>query len=138
MTNWLTYWPINCPNNWQTYQPTNQPTNQPPNLPMHPPTYLPTYPPTYQPNKQTTKQPSAWSRNPWESNVLQLVKKFCAFYGMWNFITVFTRACYFTLSSAKLIQPLPTHHSFLKSPTTPSSITCAIICQWIKWQTLAE
>ena len=37
----------------------------------------------------------------------QLIKKFCAFYGTWRFITMFTRAWQLSLFWARLIQSMP-------------------------------
>jgi len=44
-----------------------------------------------------------WSRLLEKLIVAQLVKKFLAFYGIWRFITVFTRGCHWTLSRARWI-----------------------------------
>jgi hypothetical protein len=44
--------------------------------------------------------------------VIQLDKKFCAFYKMWRFITMFTTGCYWSLSYVKKINSvhiLPPH-----------------------------
>ena len=39
----------------------------------------------------------------------QLVKKFPAFYETWRFITVFTSACYLSVSWARSIKSVPSH-----------------------------
>jgi len=49
-------------------------------------------------------------QNPLEKQIVtQLVKKFTAFYGTRRFITVFTRACLWSLSSDECIPQLPIH-----------------------------
>ena len=54
----------------------------------------------------------------------QLIKKFCAFYGTWRFITIFTRAWHLSLFWARLIQSMPCQSHFLKThfnSTLPSA-----------------
>jgi len=47
--------------------------------------------------------------------VTQLIKKFPTFYGTHKFITLFTRACLWSLSWARWIQSTPSHHISLRS-----------------------
>ena len=57
-----------------------------------------------------------WSRVLLEKlTVLQLVKKFPAFYGTRKFITAFTSAGHLSLSWASLIQPIPLHPATRRS-----------------------
>jgi hypothetical protein len=57
-----------------------------------------------------------WSRVPLEKpKVIQLVNKFPAFYGTRRFITVFTRACHWSLSWARWIQSTSSHTLSVRS-----------------------
>jgi hypothetical protein len=47
--------------------------------------------------------------------IVQLLKNFPAFYGTQRFITMFTRALYWSLSSARSIQYIPSHSISLRS-----------------------
>jgi len=51
----------------------------------------------------------------------QLVKKFPAFYGIWRFVTVFTRSHHLSLSWARRIQSINVHHISLRSSLILSS-----------------
>ena len=55
---------------------------------------------------------------------LQLVKKFPAFYGNWRFITTFASAHHLSLSSASLIQAIPSHPTSWRSILILSSNLC--------------
>jgi hypothetical protein len=46
--------------------------------------------------------------------IVQLLKNFPAFYGTRRFITAFTRALHWSLSRARSIQPIPSHHISLR------------------------
>ncbi|PNF42139.1 hypothetical protein B7P43_G10280 [Cryptotermes secundus] len=50
-----------------------------------------------------------------ELPILQLLKNFPAFYGTRMFITMFTRALHWSLSSARSIQSIPSHPISLRS-----------------------
>jgi hypothetical protein len=50
----------------------------------------------------------------WECNTPTAVRKFPAFYGNWNFITMFTKADHFSLSWSKLFQSSTSQHIDLK------------------------
>jgi hypothetical protein len=52
--------------------------------------------------------------------VTQLVTKFPAFYGARWFITVFTRACHWSLSCSRWIRPKTSHHISLRTSPFPS------------------
>jgi len=57
-----------------------------------------------------------WSRNLLEqATVTKLARKFLAFYGMLRFISVFTKACHWFLSSARYIQSTPFHLISIRS-----------------------
>jgi len=45
--------------------------------------------------------------------ITQLVKKFPTFYGIWRFITMFPRTCYWFLFWSSWIQSTPSHHNSL-------------------------
>ena len=52
-----------------------------------------------------------WSRFLEKLTSSQLVQKFPALYGTWRFITAFTIACHLSLSWARSIQSIPSHHT---------------------------
>jgi len=56
--------------------------------------------------------------------VIQLVKKFPAFYRPRRFITVFTRACHWSLSTARWVQSTSSHSTSIKSILISSSHLC--------------
>jgi hypothetical protein len=64
---------------------------------------------------------SIWRLTPWswalleKPPVVQPLKNFPAFYGIQRFITVFTRALYWSLSWARSIQSIPPHPISLRS-----------------------
>jgi len=68
-------------------------------------------------DKETmSKTNCAWSRVLLKKlTVTQLVKKFSTFYGTWWFITMFTRACCWSLSWVRCIQSTPLHPVSLRS-----------------------
>jgi hypothetical protein len=51
----------------------------------------------------------------WEAATVQVLKNFQAFYGTQRYITVFTRALYWSLSWARSIQSVPSHPAPLRS-----------------------
>jgi hypothetical protein len=57
----------------------------------------------------------------WEPPVVQLLKNFPEFYGTRRFITIFTRALHWSLSCARSIQSIPSHHISLRSILTLST-----------------
>lgn len=83
-------------------------------------------------------QPTARSRVLLQKlTVRRLVKKLTAFYGIWTFITVVTKACHLFLSSATLIQSMSSHPICLRCfsivphlcPSLPSGLlsSCLLI-----------
>ena len=66
-----------------------------------------------------------WSRVLLEKLIsYQLVKKFPAFYRTQKFITTFTSACHLSITSARLIQPMPSHPTSWRSILILSSCLC--------------
>jgi hypothetical protein len=71
--------------------------------------------------------------------VVQLLKNFPIFYGTRRFITVFTRALRWSLSSPRSVQPIPPHPISLRSILTLSRIWgCAWLIDgvWSGWSDL--
>jgi hypothetical protein len=49
-----------------------------------------------------------------ELPIVKILKNFPAFYGTWRFVAVFTRALHYSLSLARSIQSVPSHHISLR------------------------
>jgi hypothetical protein len=83
--------------------------------------------PAITPDIVTTQKTSTWNYlTPWRKVhlekliVTQLVKKFPAFNGIVSFITVFTKACHWSLPWARCIQSTPTHPTKFDTKNTAS------------------
>jgi hypothetical protein len=56
--------------------------------------------------------------------IMQLLKNFPAIYGIWRFITIFTRALHWSLSWSRSIQSIPPHLTSLRSILILSTYLC--------------